>query len=327
MFIILIYVIFLVGSCMMIPFAYLKSTAMKAQALMKANLLNEKIIGGLKLLCFIVFGIPILLINQISDFYYFWANNFRSNLKLIIIERQKSTLTNDSVRQLTMLCQRYSSQKIKSILSHDFVKTFRQKFLVIENIQYLLFGQMIGENNNNNMLASGGGQIKSLKTTNLRAYKDKVQELANTAEQIKKSHYEIDQYNQIKNALMNFSFDNKGTKTLAVEIIENVMDELRRERKICMVLADAEIEEYIKLDLSSGVKEDDEGISPFMKQVLIAKRMFREELCQKVSILRLGYMFKVLKVCHPGKATMLGAEAFMVKMKKLEKKDNRRKKF
>jgi hypothetical protein len=122
---------------------------------------------------------------------------------------------------------------------------------------------------------------------------------------------------------MNFSFDNKGVKTLAVEIIENVMDELRRERKISMVLADAEIEEYIKLDLT-GVKEDDEGISLFMKKVLISKRVFREELCQKVSILRLGYMFKVLKVVHPGKATMLGAEAFMVKMKKLEKKDNRR---
>ena len=120
---------------------------------------------------------------------------------------------------------------------------------------------------------------------------------------------------------MNFSFYNKGVKTLAVEIIENVMDELRRERKISMVLA--EIEEYIKLDLT-GVKEDDEGISLFMKKVLISKRVFREELCQKVSILRLGYMFKVLKVVHPGKATMLGAEAFMVKMKKLEKKDNRR---
>ena len=126
---------------------------------------------------------------------------------------------------------------------------------------------------------------------------------------------------------MNFSFDNKGTKTLAVEIIENVMDELRRERKIAMVLADAEIEEYIKLDLGMGQSENDENISPFMKKVLIEKRMFREQLCQKVSILRLGYMFKVLKQVHPGKATMLGAEAFLVKMKKLENKENKRKRF
>lgn len=48
---------------------------------------------------------------------------------------------------------------------------------------------------------------------------------------------------------MNFSFANSGHKTLAIEIIENVMDELRRERKIEMVLADDNIEEYIKLDL------------------------------------------------------------------------------
>jgi hypothetical protein len=97
-FIILIYVIFLMGSCIMIPFAYLKSLGMKAQNLMKANILNEKIYNGVKLLIFLVFGIPILLVNQFTDFYYFWANNFRSNLKLIIIERKKSTLTNDSVR-------------------------------------------------------------------------------------------------------------------------------------------------------------------------------------------------------------------------------------
>ena len=73
-----------------------------------------------------------------------------------------------------MLCQRYSFQKIKSILSHDFVRTFRQKFLVIENIQYLLFGQMLGDNPNDNMLGAAGGAIKSLKTSNLKAYKDKV---------------------------------------------------------------------------------------------------------------------------------------------------------
>ena len=40
------------------------------------------------------------------------------------------------------------------------------------------------------------------------------------------------------------------------------MDELRRERKIAMVLADSDIEEYIKLDLT-GSTEEDEGISAF----------------------------------------------------------------
>lgn len=46
------------------------------------------------------------------------------------------------------------------------------------------------------------------------------------------------------------SFKNKGGRTISVEIIESVMDELRRERKIRMVLMDDEIEAYIKIDLS-----------------------------------------------------------------------------
>lgn len=123
---------------------------------------------------------------------------------------------------------------------------------------------------------------------------------------------------------MNFSFDNRGQKTLSVEIIENVMDELRRERKIKMVLADSGIEEYIKLDLE-GVSLEDEDISPEVKKVLQDKKKFKEKLCQTVSILRLGYIFKVLKMIHPGKASMLGAEAFKIKVMKLEKGEDSKK--
>ena len=65
--------------------------------------------------------------------------------------------------------------------------------------------------------------------------------------------------------LLNFSFTNKGQKTLCVDIIESVMDELRRERKIRMVLGDQSIEEYIKLDLSEEHNENDKDISPFLR--------------------------------------------------------------
>ena len=57
------------------------------------------------------------------------------------------------------------------------------------------------------------------------------------------------------------------------------------------------------------------------------KKKFRADLCQKVSILRLGYMFKMLKAVHPGKAAMLGAEAFKVKVMKIESQDEKKKKF
>ena len=65
--------------------------------------------------------------------------------------------------------------------------------------------------------------------------------------------------------LLNFSFNNKGHKTLCVDIIESVMDELRRERKIRMVLGDQSIEEYIQLDLSGDHNENDKDINPFLK--------------------------------------------------------------
>lgn len=68
---------------------------------------------------------------------------------------------------------------------------------------------------------------------------------------MEKSKTEINQYNNIKSVLMNFSFTNgsQGSKTLCIDIINDVMDELRRDRKIAMVLADADIESYIQLDL------------------------------------------------------------------------------
>ena len=42
-----------------------------------------------------------------------------------------------------------------------------------------------------------------------------------------------------------------------VEIIQDVLDELRRERKTKMVIADADIEEYIDLDLVEGEMLDE----------------------------------------------------------------------
>lgn len=92
------------------------------------------------LIGFLILGIPSLTLNLISDFFYFWANNFRSNLRKIVIEKDDSTLNHDSVREIKMQCSKYSAKKIKSVYSVDFVKSFRSKFNVRENIQYLIFG-------------------------------------------------------------------------------------------------------------------------------------------------------------------------------------------
>lgn len=88
-----------------------------------------------------------------------------------------------------------------------------------------------------------------------------------------------------------------------------------------MVIADADIEEYIKLDLSEEHKaeETDPKATEHLKLVQDQKKMFKANLCQKVSIIRLGYMLKVLYAVHPGKASMLGADAYIAKVKKEEK--------
>ena len=38
-------------------------------------------------------------------------------------------------------------------------------------------------------------------------------------------------------------------------------------------------------------------------------------------------MFKMLKSVHPGKASMLGAEAFKIKVMKIESRESKKKKF
>ena len=106
----------------------------------------EKIIALSWVLSYAVVGIPNLLAGIMTDFFYFWANNFRSNLKKIIIVRKESTITNESIRSFTNFCSKYNEEKVRAIYCKDTVKTMRQKYLIKENIQYLLFGQFIGHN-------------------------------------------------------------------------------------------------------------------------------------------------------------------------------------
>lgn len=70
------------------------------------------------------------------------------------------------------------------------------------------------------------------------------------------------------------------------------MDEMRRDRKIRMVLDDDNVEEYIALDLTNIPPEEEQ--TEFMKHVVRTKEKHREAFRQKMAILRLGYVFKML---------------------------------
>ena len=53
---------------------------------------------------------------------------------------------------------------------------------------------------------------------------------------------------------------------MSLEIIENIMDEIRRDRKVRMVLSDTNIETYITIDLNNMPSKDEQTV--FEKEVV-----------------------------------------------------------
>lgn len=78
-----------------------------------------------------------------------------------------------------------------------------------------------------------------------------MQDKGDVQTQLENSSIVIQQYTDIKKCIVQFAFDNNGKKQLSMEIVENIMDEMRRDRKIRMVINDENVEEYIALDLEN----------------------------------------------------------------------------
>lgn len=68
--------------------------------------------------------------------------------------------------------------------------------------------------------------------------------------QFKKSREELVQYNEVKEILLNLSFKEKGKMILSNDIVWDVLDEVRKERKVIMALTDDTIDDYINLDMT-----------------------------------------------------------------------------
>jgi len=54
----------------------------------------------------------------------------------------------------------------------------------------------------------------------------------------------------VKKILGNFTFQQNEKQILHTEIISAVLDEIRRERKVKMVLSDDNVEQYVGLDMT-----------------------------------------------------------------------------
>ena len=76
-------------------------------------------------LLFLACGLPSLVLVLLADCYYFWVNNFRTELKKIIIKKVVSKLSVKSIREIRYLCKRLTEEKIRSVRSGDFTKFFQ----------------------------------------------------------------------------------------------------------------------------------------------------------------------------------------------------------
>ena len=78
--------------------------------------------------------------------------------------------------------------------------------------------------------------------------------------QYAKSRADLVQYDEIKKILLNLTFKDREKRILCSDIIWDVLDETRKERKIIMVLNDDNVDEYLGLDMTetniTTAKED-----------------------------------------------------------------------
>lgn len=89
--------IFMCVSIALIPFAWIVGIYDKS---VKSNTQNMTTMDKLINYLFIPFGPLILFADLMADFFYFWKNNFRTDLKQNIILKKKSMLTHNSLKEL-----------------------------------------------------------------------------------------------------------------------------------------------------------------------------------------------------------------------------------
>ena len=89
-----------------------------------------------------------------------------------------------------------------------------------------------------------------MKTQDLADFRKEEKISLDDTKQFYASKYQLDQYNQVKKILSHFCFKYQSKNVLSPEIILDVMDEIRSERKITMVLQDKNVDEYIETDIT-----------------------------------------------------------------------------
>jgi len=82
-----------------------------------------------------------------------------------------------------------------------------------------------------------------------RDRKSQIQALDETAS-FQQAKLMLEQYVQIKRIFINFSIKENKKNIVSTDNMVNVIDEMRRERKVLMVIRDDKVDEYINLDMT-----------------------------------------------------------------------------
>lgn len=226
-----------------------------------------------------------------------------------------------------MTVKKFGSNAIKTVNTQVLVKVFNKHLNVLPNIQFLIYGQLIplggfkGDQQNTHQYT-----LKSMKTQELEEQRIIEKEMLDDTNQTTTSKEQLQQFNQIKKILVNFAFYDKNKKILASEIAINVLAEMRRERKIRMALDD-KADDYIQIGLSDIDINDQEQVKTLdlpAQLVIEEKLVFRTNLASAVSITRVNYMLKVLRiVLHKG--TIQDPDAYKDKIKRMMRVERARK--
>ena len=136
MFMLIFQVMFTGVSFALIPFAWFIGTIDKARSI-RATDTTHDILKNLVL--FALIGPVILVLDCLADVYYFWVIMFKTKMKQIIIEREKSTVDHKTLRTLMGYSKVFSENKIKTAHSSQFVSIYRDHYKVIQNILFLMF--------------------------------------------------------------------------------------------------------------------------------------------------------------------------------------------
>ena len=244
-FMIIFKVVFIITAQLLIPFAWIIGIFDKLRTL-NDNYGREKLLNNI---CFIVLGPIILELDFIADCYWFWKNNFRTELKVIIIPKDKSLISHNSIREYLSICEKYINNKIKSANTGQIIKIFRKRFLVQENIQFLIYGQFIDFKEKDKDGNNRSTTYKSMRTNDLKEVRNQEIESLDDTAQFALSKDQLQQFNQLKKILINYSFKDRNKMILSQEVNWDVIDEMRLERKINLVLKDVGVDAYIFMDM------------------------------------------------------------------------------